>query len=107
MFIQPWDAALDTNKILSEASKKEMWTATKLNDNTDKNYGLGWYVDILDGHQNIGHSGSTSGFSASFQRFPDDKLTILLFCNSGEGGIATKLAKDIAKIYFDDALAKK
>jgi len=27
-----------------------------------------------EGHGNVGHSGSTSGFSASFQRFPDDKI---------------------------------
>jgi D-alanyl-D-alanine carboxypeptidase len=102
-----WDAALNTNQILSEASKNEMWTVYKLNNGTDKSYGLGWYVDTLDGHNNIGHSGSTSGFSASFQRFPDDKLTILIFCNSGEGGIATKLAKEIAAFYFNDGLAKK
>jgi CubicO group peptidase (beta-lactamase class C family) len=102
-----WDAALNTDEIVSEASKNAMWTATKFNDGTIKNYGFAWYVDALDGHKNIGHSGSTSGFSASFQRFPDDKMTIILFCNSGESGIATTLAKQIAKFYFNGNIAKK
>lgn len=102
-----WDAALNTDKILSASSKKEMWTITRLNDGTTKNYGLGWYVDTLDGHKNIGHSGSTSGFSASFQRFPDNKLTIILFCNSGESGVATALAKKIATFYLPKAVAIK
>ncbi len=102
-----WDAALNTGEILSAASKNEMWTATKLNKGATKLYGFAWYVEPLDGHKNIGHSGSTSGFSASFQRFPDDKLSIIVLCNSIESGIATTLAKQIAKMYFADAVAKK
>jgi CubicO group peptidase (beta-lactamase class C family) len=95
-----WDAALNSEKILTSASKQAMWTPTKLNNGTVKNYGFGWYVDELNGHKNIGHSGSTSGFSASFQRFPDDKTAIIVLCNSGESGVATALAKEVAKIRF-------
>jgi D-alanyl-D-alanine carboxypeptidase len=95
-----WDASLDRDEILTAASKEQMWTPTELNGGTRKNYGFAWYVDTLEGHKNIGHSGSTSGFSSSFQRFPDDKLTIIVFCNSGESGIATSLAKRIAALCF-------
>jgi len=77
-----------------------MWTSTPLGNGTVKDYGFGWYVNTLDGHKNIGHSGSTSGFSASFQRFSDARLTVLLFCNSDEEGIATRLAKKIASDYY-------
>lgn len=102
-----WDAALNSEKILSTSSKNEMWTLTRLKNGTTKNYGLGWYVDTLENHKNIGHSGSTSGFSASFQRFPDNKLTIILFCNSGEGGVATTLAKKIATFYLPETVVKR
>ncbi|MFN7140340.1 MAG: serine hydrolase domain-containing protein [Limisphaerales bacterium] len=101
-----WDAALNTSNILSEASKAEMWKSTKLNNGTVKHYGLGWYVDPFEGHKNIGHSGSTSGFSASFQRFPDHKMTIILFCNSGESGVATALAKKIATFYLPETVVR-
>ncbi len=95
-----WDAALDTEKLLTNASKEQMWTAGKLNSGKPIDYGFGWFLNPLDGHKNIGHSGSTSGFSASNQRFPDDGLTIIVLCNSGEDGVATKVAKAVAGIYL-------
>lgn len=95
-----WDAALDGTAILSQASKDKMWTETKLRDGTLRPYGFGWRIETLDGHKNIGHRGSTSGFSASIQRFPDDGLTVILFANSGGSDTGTILAKNIAKIYL-------
>jgi D-alanyl-D-alanine carboxypeptidase len=97
-----WDAALYSEKILTASSKQEMWTATKLNKDGSKNYGLGWYVATFNGRKNIWHSGSTSGFSASFQRFPDDNLTIIVLCNSHESGVASACANAIAGIYFPE-----
>ena len=63
--------ALDGEKILDAKSKAGMWTPAKLNDGKLTKYGFGWFIDAVEGHKNIGHSGSTSGFSASIQRFPD------------------------------------
>jgi len=97
-----WDAGLDTEKILKTTSKEQMWTSGKLNDGKPIGYGYGWFVTPLDGNKNIGHSGSTSGFSASNQRFPDDGLEIVVLCNSGEDGVATKLAKAVAGIYLQE-----
>ena len=50
------------------------------------------------GQANIGHSGSTDGFSASLQRFPEAGLTVILLTNSDEFDIATKLAREIADL---------
>lgn len=95
-----WNASLDTEKILNAASKSAMWTSGKLYNGEETEYGFGWRVGPYQGHKNIGHSGSTSGFSASLQRFPDDDVTVILLCNSGEEGVATVLAKQIASFYF-------
>jgi CubicO group peptidase (beta-lactamase class C family) len=97
-----WNASLDTEKLLTASSKMQMWTAAKLNDGKETQYGFGWRIGQLDGHKNIGHSGSTSGFSASLQRFPDDKFTVIVLCNSDEPNIATTLAKAIAGFYFEE-----
>ena len=78
-----------------------MWTPVKLNSGQTHNYGFGWFLDPLRGHINIGHSGSTSGFSASIQRFPNDRLAVIVLTNSDELGIATKLAKEIALVYLN------
>src|ERR1043166_4799819 len=79
-----WNASLDTDKFLSTSSRAQMWTPMKLNDGKETIYGFGWRIGTLNGHRNIGHSGSTSGFSASLQRFPDNKLTVIVLCNSDQ-----------------------
>ncbi len=96
-----WNAALDSDKLLSAASKEQMWTSGKLNNGKAHGYGFGWRVEPYRDHNNIGHSGSTSGFSASLQRFPDDKLSVILLCNSDESGVATTLARTIAGFHFE------
>jgi CubicO group peptidase (beta-lactamase class C family) len=91
-----WNAALDAQALLTKASQQAMWAPVRLNDGTAHLYGFGWFLDPFNGRQNIGHSGSTSGFSASFQRFPNDRLSVIVLTNSNEEGIATRVAKDIA-----------
>lgn len=98
--LEKWNAALDTDRPLNAALRSQMWTAAKLNDGKETPYGFGWRVGEYQGRRNIGHSGSTSGFSASLQRFPDDKLTVIVLCNSDEPNIATTLARTIAGMSF-------
>jgi CubicO group peptidase (beta-lactamase class C family) len=95
-----WNAALNGDTLLNAESKRVAWTPVKLNNGETRDYGFGWHLKPLDGHVNIGHSGSTSGFSASFQRFPDDKLTVVVLSNTDDLGFATRLAKKIAPLYF-------
>jgi CubicO group peptidase (beta-lactamase class C family) len=91
-----WNAALETDGILTAASRAEMWTPVKLSNGATHPYGFGWFLEPWQGHANIGHSGSTAGFSASLQRFPEAGLTVILLTNSDEFDIATKLAREIA-----------
>ncbi len=93
-----WNAALDGDTLLQAVSKAQMWTATKLNNGKPTKYGFGWFIEEVNGHKNIGHSGSTSGFSASIQRFPDDKLAVVVLTNTDEQ-IATILARKVAELY--------
>ena len=94
-----WNAALDRDDLLNAKSKQAMWQPAVLNDGTATQYGFGWRIEILDGHRDIGHGGSTSGFSATIQRFPDDQLAIIILSNTDEQ-IATTLARKIATFYF-------
>jgi CubicO group peptidase (beta-lactamase class C family) len=86
--------------LLTAATEQEMWTPVRLNNGTTHAYGFGWFLDPLQGRPNIGHSGSTSGFSASIQRFPQDGLAVIVLTNSDEMGVATKVAKEIALLYL-------
>ena len=94
-----WNAALDGERLLNAASKAQMWTPVTLNDGTTRKYGFGWNVDAVEGHQAIGHGGATSGFSASIQRFPDDRLAVIILTNTDEQ-IASTLAKHVATFFF-------
>ncbi|HKI70146.1 MAG TPA: serine hydrolase domain-containing protein [Verrucomicrobiae bacterium] len=102
-----WDAALNTDRILSESSKQEMWTPTKLNDGSIHQYGFAWMLSPLEGHRRISHTGETSGFNASFARFPADRLTVIVLCNAGNDNPAEKLANKIAPLYFLNSITKK
>jgi len=95
-----WNAAVDSRKLLQAGSWDQIWTGYKLNNGKVSSYGFGWRLEDYKGRKNIGHSGSTSGFSASLQRFPADKLAVIVLCNSGEQNIATVLARGIADIYL-------
>ena len=94
-----WSLALDGDRILDAASKAQMWTPARLNDGKVTKYGFGWHVDTFEGHKNIGHAGSTSGFSASLQRFPDDHLAVIILTNTDEQ-IASTLARKTASFFF-------
>jgi CubicO group peptidase (beta-lactamase class C family) len=94
-----WNAALDTDAIFSPAIKQQMWTPARLNDGKLTRYGLGWFIDSVENRRIIGHGGSTSGFSATIQRFPDEHLAIIILTNTDEE-LATNLARKLAARFF-------
>ena len=77
-----------------------MWTPGKLNNGSATKYGFGWRIEQTEGRLNIGHGGSTSGFSASLQRFPNENLAVILLSNTDEQ-IATTLARKVAAFFLD------
>ena len=76
-----WDAALDTGQVLTESTRRQMWTPVALNDGTAHPYGFGWFVGSLHGRRVVHHSGGMPGFRAAFARFVDDGLTIIVLMN--------------------------
>jgi D-alanyl-D-alanine carboxypeptidase len=93
-----WDAALYGNTILSEASKQQLWSPVKLNNGNTVPYGLGWGIQPFQGHRRVFHNGGLPGFSADIERFIDDKLTVIVLCNTG-GVEADHLALAVAGFY--------
>lgn len=71
-----WDRALYGTTILSEASKKKMFTPGK------GNYGYGIQIDSLENHFRIWHNGGIPGFLSNFSRFVDDDLCIIVLSNN-------------------------
>ena len=71
-----WDRALYGNKILQDSSKAKMFKPGK------GNYGYGFFIDSLEKHPRIWHSGSIPGFHAFIQRFPQDDICIIVLGNT-------------------------
>lgn len=90
-----WDDALTNAKLLSKASYDQMWTPARLADGKEQFYGFGWGLSRLNGKRVIAHSGSWQGFKSIIARYPDNRLTVIVFANSANAnpdGIASKVA---------------
>jgi CubicO group peptidase (beta-lactamase class C family) len=96
-----WDAALYTEKVLKESSKREMWTVAALSDGKPNraHYGFGWFVESRSGHRVVEHDGRWQGFSTQISRYFDDGLTIVILANQGYCD-PHLIADEVAAIYL-------
>jgi D-alanyl-D-alanine carboxypeptidase len=84
-----WDVMLDTDRILTEATRREMWTPVQLNDGTTSGYGYGWQLTTNRGRTQVYHGGGGPGARASFRRFLDDRLSIIVLINMDDVDVDT------------------
>ena len=98
--IAKWGEALAAEKLLSHASFEQMWTPVKLNNGSTAPYGFGWGIRKTDsGHRMLEHGGAWQGFTSYIARYPDDRLTVVAFCNRA-GANPGYIAKSIAGFYI-------
>lgn len=93
-----WDAALSSSRVLTPASRELMWKPVTLNGGTAHPYGFGWFVDVVNGHPRVRHDGGLPGFSAEFERFESDGLTVIVLSNRGDRDLRD-LALRVAGFY--------
>jgi CubicO group peptidase (beta-lactamase class C family) len=104
-----WDEALAQHTLLSEKEMQAALTPAQLTDSNKPNwpansdrpegtpvsYGFGWFLDPYRNHSRMWHYGDTVGFHTYLQRFPADRLTIIILCNRTDldpESLATKVA---------------
>jgi len=98
-----WDAALTQQTLLKKSSYEQMYTPVRLSDGKTYPYGFGWALGTSNGHAVIGHSGSWQGFHMNFTRYPNDKLSVVVFTNlDSEHSDPTKIAHQVAAIYIPE-----
>ena len=112
-----WDEALEHRTLLSEAEMQAALTPVKLPDGSLPNwasdpgdsdpqagkpvsYGFGWFLDSYKNHPRMWHYGDTMGFKTALERFPTEKLTIIVLSNRTDLDAAT-LALQVAELYLD------
>ncbi len=65
-------------------------------------YGFGWFLDPYRGRARMWHSGSTLGFRTAIERFPRERLTVIVLCNRTDLDAAA-LALRAAEIVLNGA----
>jgi D-alanyl-D-alanine carboxypeptidase len=90
-----WDDALNSNKILSDSSRKLFWTGE-----AGRNSGYIFRSGKLKGQTEYSHIGATGGFSAAHLRYPDSGISIILFANNNEPNLALALGRGVANLYL-------
>jgi D-alanyl-D-alanine carboxypeptidase len=107
-----WEAALQTNSVLTAESKKEMWTPVRLNTGQHYPYGFGWEIDHFPNGVGptevpmIRHEGTIPGFRAAYWRLPNQDLTVIVLSNLERAaldnltaGIAIRYAPELIPAY--------
>ena len=100
-----WDVLLDGDKVLTAATRQQMWTPVTLNDGSTHPYGFGWGLDPLKDYKRIRHGGSLPGFISEYARFPDQHLTVVVLMNMDDADVRA-LAQGVALIYLETEKAQ-
>jgi CubicO group peptidase (beta-lactamase class C family) len=94
-----WNENFVTPVVGDAALLAQMSTPGKYSDGRDLDYGLGLYIRPLDGVRNVYHSGSTAGYRAHLNRFPESHTSVAVLCNASDGE-ASRAANDVSRLYL-------
>jgi len=108
-----WDEALRVNELLSPAWMRLALAPVRLADGSEArwppgprggdnldpgqpvSYGFGWFLDPWRGRSRMWHHGATSGFRSVIERFPDERLTVVVLANRDDLDVQA-LAEEVA-----------
>lgn len=78
-----YDQAIDRHLLISAESQQLAWSPSPTASGRAP-YGLGWFVQIYNGHRIVWHFGQWPQFSALYLKVPDSRLTLFLLANSSD-----------------------
>ncbi|WP_372784253.1 serine hydrolase domain-containing protein [Phenylobacterium sp.] len=94
-----WNAALRSGKVISKADYGLMSTSVRTSQG-DAGYGLGLFVDDVDGQPRVGHTGGSFGFTTANEYFPKQDLQVIAFTNNGDD--TPEPGEILTQIVFED-----
>ena len=78
--LQRWNQALQGGRIVDAADYASMRTSVHTSQGS-AGYGLGLFVDRVDGQPRIGHTGGSLGFTAADEYFPKQAMQVVVLTN--------------------------
>jgi CubicO group peptidase (beta-lactamase class C family) len=96
--LMKWDANFDTGKVGGREGVAMLQRSGTLNSGATTGYGLGLTLGPLGVSLTQAASGAYGGYSSSFVRVPDFRLSVAALCNIASA--PSKLADQIATVYL-------
>ena len=94
-----WSVALDHGAVLTGDTFRDATTPVRLSSGKPTAYGYGWFLDSYRGHIRQRHEGDSIGFRTAIQRYPDQRLTVIVLVNRGAAPIDA-LSDGVANIFL-------
>ena len=98
-----WNQNLDDPRVGGSELPARLQTRGRLNDGFENEYAQGLTVTSYRGVREVSHGGSTAGYQTFLARFPDQRLSVAVLCNT-TGTNPSRYAHQIADILLAGAL---
>ncbi len=92
-----WDQALHTGQLIKQESLDAIFTPYAGSPIGD--YGYGWFITNKHHRRVVRHGGGGDGFITVIERYPDDRVTLILLSNRETADIGT-ITDTIAEMIF-------
>lgn len=99
-----WDDNFYSGKVGGKGLTELMQTQGHLNNNEKIDYGYGLFFSNYKNMRVIGHPGGCYGFSAAYNRYPDQKVSLIILSNAAFNGTVYMATDQIADIVLKDKL---
>lgn len=93
-----WNEALTNNRLGASVTQK-LQEPAKLNNGRKLGYARGLFPDTYRGFKRVWHSGGASGYGTWLDRFPDQRLSVAVLCNSAKV-TATGMANSVTDLFL-------
>jgi len=98
-----WDRNFDSPKVGDADLLSEMHKGGILNNGVELDYASGLVNSLYRGLRTVGHDEADAGFRTAYLRFPDQRLSILVFANLSSFS-PNSVARNIADILLADLM---
>ena len=98
-----WDQNFVDRKVGGDSVMEQMLTPGVLNSGKKLTYAFGLSIGEYKGLKTVGHGGSDAGYRADFVRFPDQRFSVVCFCNLSTAN-PSMFTRRVADIYLADQI---
>ena len=98
-----WNENFDNPRVGGRALADQLQTRGRLNDGFAIEYAQGLFVQDYRGVREVSHGGSTAGYQTFLARFPDERLSVAVLCNT-TGTNPGGYAHQVADVFLGDRL---